>query len=195
MRERHDLMALFHSIHRILVAADTGPLLSAFQAGCTELLRRYFSTIFIVQSQLAEFQKHGSAAEIQRLIDDGLVFVITTLTDEEKIEALEVARRIAATPSCRDSVIENHLPEAELMIVSRRVELQCDRILLDEKAARAVAEAMGLQITGFLGILARAGLDGLLTKDQIRTMLQTCQRLGTHYSNNLVDLIVNAYGR
>jgi len=188
-------MALFNSTRRLIVAADTGPLLSVFQAGGENLLRRYFSAIFIVQDQLAEFQKHDSAAEIQRLIDDGLVIVIANLTDKEKSEAMEVARRIAATPSCRDPVVENHLPEAELIIVSQRVELRCDRILLDEKAARAVAEAMGLQISGFLGILARAGLDGLLTKDEIRSMLQTCQRQGTHYSNKLVDLITQNYGR
>jgi len=121
-------MAIFESEGRIIAAADTGPLLSAFQSNTTALLRRYFSCIFIVQSQLAEFQKHGAANEIQSLIDEGLIIVIKNLTDKEKTDAMEVARRIAIAPSCHDPVIENHLPEAELIVVSQRVELQCEKI-------------------------------------------------------------------
>jgi predicted nucleic acid-binding protein len=188
-------MAIFESADRLIVAADTGPLLSAFQAGCTELLPQYFSTIFVVKSQLGEFQKHGAAIDIQRLIDDRLVVVITELTEEEKSNAAEIARRIALTPTCRDPVVENHLPEAELIAISLRSELQCEIVLLDEKAARAVAEEMGLKITGFLGILARAGVDGLLTKDEIRQMLKTCQSQGTHYKDSLIDFVAQTYGR
>jgi len=172
-------MALFESEDRVIVAADTGPLLSVFQSGTVELLRRYFSRIFIVQSQLAEFQKHGAATEIQSLIDESLVFVIKNLTDKEKSEAIEVARRIATAPTCHDPVVENHLPEAELLVVSQRVKIQCEGVLLDERAARSIAENMGLKVSGFLGILGRAGLDGLLTKDEIRQLLQSCQRQGT----------------
>jgi len=188
-------MSIFESEDRVIVAADTGPLLSVFQSNTTELLRRYFSCIFIVQSQLAEFQKHGAATEIQNLIDEGLVVVIKNLTDKEKSEAMEVARRIAAEPSCRDSVVENHLPEAELIVVSQRTEIQCEKILLDEKAARSVVEEMGLKFSGFLGILANAGADELLTKDEIRQLLKTCQSQGTHYANNLIEYIAQTYGR
>ncbi|MCI0694973.1 hypothetical protein L0337_23555 [candidate division KSB1 bacterium] len=188
-------MAIFKSEDRLVVAADTGPLLSVFQSNTMELLRRYFSCIFIVQSQLAEFQKHGAATEIQSLIDEGLVVVIKNLTDKEKSEAMEVARRIATEPSCRDPIVENHLPEAELLVVSQRLEIQCAGILLDERAARSVAENMGLNIGGFLGILGCAGLDGLLTKDEIRRLLQACQSLGTHYKSSLIEFVAQTYGR
>ena len=188
-------MTIFGSEDRVTVAADTGPLLSVFQSNTTGFLRRYFSRIIIVQSQLAEFQKHSAATEIQSLIDEGLVVVIQNLTDKEKVEAMEVARRIATEPSCRDSIVQNHLPEAELIVVSQRLELQCKKILLDEKAARSVAEALGLEISGFLGILANAGFDGLLTKDEIRQLLQGCQRQGTHYASSLIEHVAQTYGR
>jgi len=188
-------MTIFSSEDRVIVAADTGPLLSVFQSNTTEFLRRYFSRIFIVQNQLVEFQKHSAATEIQSLIDEGLVVVIKNLTDKEKEEAMEVARRIATEPSCRDSIVPNHLPEAELIVVSQRAEIQCAGILLDERAARSVAKNMGLNIGGFLGILGRAGLDGLFTKDEIRRLLQTCQSLGTHYKSSLIEFVAQTYGR
>ena len=68
-------------------------------------------------------------------------------------------------------------------------------ILLDELAARAVAEEEGLRITGFPGVVGRAGLDGLLTKNDIRHVLALCQQQGTHYSNQLIEHVIETYGR
>lgn len=81
------------------------------------------------------------------------------------------------------------------MIIAIRPELGRVRILLDELAARAVAEEAGLQVTGFPGVVGRAGLDGLLTKDEIRHLLDLCQQQGTHYSNQLIDHVAETYGR
>lgn len=66
-------MAIFESEDRLIVAADTGPLLSVFQSNTAELLRRYFSCIFIVQSQLAEFQKMKFAAYFKPVKVLGLI--------------------------------------------------------------------------------------------------------------------------
>ena len=70
-----------------------------------------------------------------------------------------------------------------------------EQILLDEKAARNVAQELGLHITGFPGVLGRAGLDGLVTQDEIRLLLKTCQQQGTHYSDALIESVAQTYGR
>jgi len=77
----------------------------------------------------------------------------------------------------------------------QRRELDCQWILLDEKAAREVAEEIGLNIIGFPGVLGRAGLDGLLSKDEIRCLLTLCQQQGTRYSNVLIEHVAQTYGR
>jgi predicted nucleic acid-binding protein len=87
------------------------------------------------------------------------------------------------------------LPEAEAMVIAARPELECTLILLDELAARVVAEEEGLRITGFPGVAGRAGLDGLLTKKDIRHLLSLCQQQGTHYSNQLIEHVAETYGR
>ncbi len=81
------------------------------------------------------------------------------------------------------------------MVVAARPQLECARILLDELAARAVAENEGLQITGFPGVVGQAGLDGVLTGNDIRRLLTLCQRQGTHYSNRLIEHVAEKYGR
>lgn len=180
---------------KITVACNTGPLISAFQCGRVDLLERYFKTIYIVPSQVAEFEDHGAGEELDDLIREGLVVLAEPLTADERERAETLARRIAAHPLSGDPDYRKHLPEAEVVVVAARPQPECARILLDELAARAVAEDEGLRITGFPGVVGRAGLDGLLTRNDIRRLLTLCQRQGTHYSNRLIEHVAETYGR
>jgi predicted nucleic acid-binding protein len=166
--------------NKITAVSNTGPLISAFQCGRTNLLKRYLSVIYITTSELTELDKHSWTDEIRELISEGSVVVVSELTEQEKGQAENVAKRIATDPTSRDLDWHNHLPEAEaIVLVKQRAYLMIDQILLDEKAARKVAHELGLSITGFPGVIGRAGLDGILTKDEIRQLLRICQQQGT----------------
>ena len=96
----------------------------------------------------------------------------------------------------RDPEWRNHLPEAEaIVVVQQWTHLMIGQILLDEKAARAVAQELGLPMTGFPGIVGRAGVDGLITQNDIRQLLYTCKQQGTHYSDDLIETVARTYGR
>lgn len=41
----------------------------------------------------------------------------------------------------------------------------------------------------------RAGLDSLLTQDEIRQLPKTCQQPGTHDSDHLIETVTQTYGR
>jgi predicted nucleic acid-binding protein len=56
--------------------------------------------------------------------------------------------------------------------------------VLDDQHARAVARAMGVQITGTLGILLRAKRDGALAS--ISSALEVLERVGFHMSSELM---------
>ena len=107
-----------------------------------------------------------------------------------------MAKRIAIDPTSGDPDWRSHLPEAEAMVLmQQRASLMIEQILLDEKAARNVAQELGLGLTGFPGVLGRAGLDGLVSQDEIRQLLKTCQQQGTHYSEPLIETVAQTYGR
>jgi len=180
-------------LNKIIAVSNTGPLISAFQCGKMDLLKRYFSIIYITPSELSELDKHGWADDIRELIDEGFVIVIT-ITELEKENAEQVAKCIAAERTSAED-FQEHLPEAEAIVLAQRSELMVAQILLDEKAARTVAKGLGLSITGFPGVVGRTGLDGVLTKDEIRQLLKTCQQHGTHYSNELIETVAQTYGR
>lgn len=181
---------------KLVAISNTGPLISAFQCRRVDLLAQYFSVIHITPAERAELDRHGWTAELEVQIHRGLIAMVEPLQRRETVEAQEIARRIAADPASQDPEWRNHYPEAEAVVIMlRRHELLIDQILLDEKAARAVAVEMGLSVTGFPGILGRAGLDGLLTQDGIRQLLRTCRRQGTHYSDRLIETVAQSYGR
>lgn len=182
-------------LDKIAVACNTGPLIAAFQCGRVDLLRRYFKTIYIAPLQVTEFKGHGAGEELDALIQEGLVIVAEPLTADERKRAEALACRIAAHPSSGDPDYHRHLPEAEALVMVARPELECARILLDELAARAVAEEEGLSVTGFPGVVGQAGLAGLLTGNEIRRLLGLCKRQGTHYSDGLIEHVAKRYGR
>ncbi len=180
---------------RINAACDTGPLISALQCSAVELLKRYLARLYITRLEQVELERHGWGHEIDALIEDGFVTIASDLDLAEREQAQNLAHRIAVHPLSGSSDPAQHLPEAEMLVVSLRPQLRCRIVLLDEKAARAIALEIGLRVTGFPGILARAGLDGLLTKSDIRKLLASCQRQGTHYSDALITYVAETYGR
>lgn len=179
---------------RIIAACNTGPLLSAFQCDGVGWLRRYLAHIYVAPNQATEFAQHGASAEFQALLDDGFVSITSALSAHEMQGADALAKQIAARSSAANLDPADHLPEAEMLVIAQRPARGCKIVLLDEKAARTVASELGLRVTGFPGILARAGLDGRLTGQEIRRLLKQCQRQGTRYSNALIEAVAKHYG-
>jgi predicted nucleic acid-binding protein len=56
---------------KIAVISNTGPLISAFQCGRIDLLKHYFETIYIPESELEEFRRHGADETIRQLVSEG----------------------------------------------------------------------------------------------------------------------------
>lgn len=181
-------------VDKIIAISNTGPMVSAFQCGRIDLLKRYFSLIYITPSELEELNVHGWIDEVNQLVAEGFM-VVEELTDSEKTEAEAVAKAIARLQKSANSDWHNDLAEAQaIVLMQHRKNLGVAIILLDEKAARQVARQLGLNLTGFPGVLGRAGLDGVLTKDEMRQLLKRCQQQGTFYSDRLVETLAENYG-
>ena len=81
----------------IIVVSDTGPLLSAFQCGRIDLLRRYFKQVYIPASAIQEFKRHNAGDNLRELIEDGLIVVEhLTVTETEKAEQIARAEAVGA---------------------------------------------------------------------------------------------------
>ncbi len=181
-------------MEKLIAVSNTGPLLSAFQCGRTDLLKRYLAVIHIPSSELEEFERHNAGEEIRSLIEEGLV-VLHPLSSEEQKRANVLAKRIAASTQAKVKDFEHHLQEAEAMVLMERSELGCEVLLVEEKAAREIARELGLEITGFVGVAARAASEGIVNAQEVRCLLETCRDQGTRYSDALIEWACQRYGR
>ena len=107
----------------------------------------------------------------------------------EKSEASHIAIKIANSLLAKDKEPVSHIAKAEAIVLIRRLLPIANYILLDELAAREIAERRGLPITGFAGILIMACRDKLISPAQARQLLLTCQAQGSYYSNRFIESV------
>ncbi len=172
-----------------IALSNTGPLISIFQSDSLDILTALFGRIHISKACGAELSRHGWGDAV---VQASSVLVSHELSDSEAMQARELARRIAVHPASKDPEPDNHLGEAEVMVLTQRPEFSGSVLLLDELAARAVATEIGLRISGFAGVLLLAVDESLLTADEVKARLEDCRQQGTHYSPAFIERIYQA---
>ena len=88
----------------LVAISNTGPLVSAFQCGRCDLLRRYFSVVYITATERTEIENHGWADKLRQEIASGFIAVVGNLSARETTQAAAVARQIAADPVAHDPI-------------------------------------------------------------------------------------------
>ncbi len=166
--------------------SDTGPLISAFQSGSFTLLADLFAEVHTPTACVDELERHGWADEM-RVAAPTLVHV--ALTEDEQRRAEAFARQIAEHSESSNRDPAEHSGEAQAIVLALRPEYRHDVLLVDERAARAVASAAGLNISGFPGVLLLAAQAGLITPEDVRARLETCRRQGTHYGMRFIEQV------
>lgn len=168
------------------VVSDTGPLISIFQSDSLALVTTFLSVIRIPPVCTNELIAHGWGESLQLA---GSRIKTHFLSKIEEETAWAIAQKIALHPLSQDIIPENHLGEAQAMAMATSSEFTNDVLLLDELAARAVAEEIGLTLSGFAGVLLVAVQEGLLTANELKKRLKTCQKQGTHYSEIFIEQV------
>lgn len=166
--------------------SDTGPLISVLQSDSLELVTTLLPVIHIPPACVDELMRHGWSESLHSATSR---IKTHPLTEAEEEMARTIAQQIAFHPLSRDPVPDNHLGEAQAMVLAARPEFANDVLLLDELAARAVAEESGLTLSGFAGVLLVAVREGLLTAEELKKRLEICQQQGTHYSEAFIEQV------
>lgn len=165
---------------------NTGPLISAFQSDSLLLLTQIFTEIQVSSVCVDELLRHGWEAKVRAATPP---LVIVPVSPEEEQRAYLIAGQIAQHPQNNDPVIENHLGEAQAITLALRPEHQSDVLLLDELAARSVAQQLGIRLSGFPGVLLLAVQAGLITAEELKSRLEQCRQQGTHYGVRFIQQV------
>jgi predicted nucleic acid-binding protein len=127
----------------VIVIADTSVLLNLVFLGLDHLLGSWFGEVRIPEAVAREFYR--LTASPGRFGGFALPLCCVVMS------APSIPRQIASVPRLDPG-------EAEALAVA--LEFPSCVLLLDEVAARAVAESFGIRVVGTLGLLVRAKKDG-----------------------------------
>ncbi len=155
-----------------MIVSNSTPLIAFARIGELELLHHLVQHVLVpeaVWNEVTETGDRPGATEIRTAtwVEVRAVRVIpleiVSLLDRGEVEAIALAEEIAA-----------------------------NELLLDERAARAIATARGLKIIGTAGLLARAKQSGMITT--IRPFLERMQAHGIRYSQQFVETFLRQVG-
>ena len=158
----------------IEAVTNAGPLIYLALVGQQNLLDRFYSRIVLPQAVYQEVVVRGAGqpgAEETRAAAASRRYEVVTVSNRIAVEAL---------------LDEIHVGEAEVIVSAR--ELGIKRVLLDDRAARRKAKAMGLEVTGTIGVLLLAREAGLPIdlKHNFDLLIQNGFRLSDHVYDTLI---------
>jgi predicted nucleic acid-binding protein len=129
------------------VVADASPLIALHQIGQLQLLPALFAGLLIPPA------------------------VVKEITPGVPTQPWMVER--ACTQPIAPMILRASLGTGESEAISLALEIRAERLILDEKGARRLAEAVGLNVMGTLGILLAAKRKGLIpsVRPQVEALL------------------------
>ncbi len=126
------------------VVADTSAICYAILIGCEDLLPKLFGRVHIPQAVRAELSAAGAPQRVLAWMQNPPEWlVVETVHGGGDADLVRLDRG-----------------ERETLLLAS--ELRAEVVLLDEKAARQVAAARGLLVTGLLGIFSEAAALGIV---------------------------------
>ena len=143
----------------MIVISNAGPLIALARIENFELLREIFGYIHIPQAVYNEVGVKGKgragADEVEKAAGDWIV-----------------VSSVKETVLVQNFLIKLGLGESETIALA--LEKKADLVLLDDRKARAIAEFIGLNVSGTVGVLIQAHRQGLIadlksTLDKLRT--------------------------
>ncbi|MEI6821601.1 MAG: DUF3368 domain-containing protein [Bacteroidota bacterium] len=154
-----------------LVIADSGPIFSLALIDKLELLNSLFDDIKIPQAVWDEIS-----------IDDKKPF--------HKRICIFFKDKISQIKGFNDLTFVMDYGESQSVILYK--ELQADFLLIDDKKARNIAENLGINCVGTLGLLSIAKDKGLI--DNLKTIFEELIRNKRYYSIVLLNYILTQKG-
>lgn len=141
----------------MVVVSNTSPIVNLAAIGQIDLLRELFGAITIPPAVYEEIAVQGAGRPGAESVESESWIVTEPVEDLRLVHTLER---------------EVHRGEAEALVLA--AERDADWLLLDERAARRIAETLNLSYVGLLGVLGRAKEKGLI--DSVTPLLDALRQ-------------------
>ena len=156
------------------VVADASPLIILFKSGFADLLPRLFPVVLVTEQVFAEVMEGGDAGPDT----DVAVLGLTAASWVTRIEVPVIPDLIAAWD----------LGVGESSVLAHSLVTPGARAMLDDRAARVCASALGVRTIGTAGVLLLAKKRGLL--DSVGDALKRVIDCGCWLSEDIVKSVL-----
>jgi len=160
----------------MIVVSNTSPLFYLSIIGHLDLLRQLYGEIVIPTTVFNEITNVGNTDASARVVPTLSWIKIQSATEQEFVNTLRA-----------------ELDSGEAEAIALAVELNADRLLMDERLGRAAATRAGLQVTGVLGILIAAKRNNLI--QEVKPLLDALiEQVGFWLDARLYAEVLQAVG-
>ncbi|MGL5080901.1 MAG: DUF3368 domain-containing protein [Microcoleaceae cyanobacterium] len=160
----------------MIVVSNTSPIFYLSTIGQLDLLRQLYDEIVIPTKVFNEITNVGNT--------DASARVVPTLS---------WVKTQSATDRAFVNTLRAELDPGEAEAIALAIELNADRLLMDERLGRAAAMRVGLQVTGVLGILIAAKRNNLI--QEVKPLLDVLiEQVGFWIDARLYAEVLQAVG-
>jgi len=160
----------------MIVVSNTSPIFYLSTIGQLDLLRQLYAEIVIPTTVLNEITHVGNTDASARVVPTLSWIKTQSATDQAFVNTLRA-----------------ELDPGEAEAIALAVELNADRLLMDERLGRAAAMRVGLQVTGVLGILIAAKRNNLI--QEVKPLLDALiEQVGFWIDTRLYGEVLAAVG-
>lgn len=160
----------------MIVVSNTSPIFYLSIMGHLDLLRQLYGEIVISTTVFNEITNIGNTDASARVVPTLSWIKIQSASDQEFVNTLRA-----------------ELDSGEAEAIALAVELNTDRLLMDERLGRAAATRAGLQVTGVLGILIAAKRNNLI--QEVKPLLDALiEQVGFWIDARLYAEVLQAVG-
>jgi len=154
------------------VICNTTPFIALSSINQIGLLKEVYSSIIVPRAVIEEINE-GGKINVPDLTTFDWIEVIPNLTNFENRLLFQ-------------------LDYGEQQVVLNALKLKLDLVLIDDKTARNIAEYLGINVKGTLGVLVEAKRKGLISSFKERALKM--KEYGIRFSEQLINEISSSLG-
>ena len=159
----------------MIIVSDTTPLMTLLKCNQLILLNKMYGTVLIPPAVYSELTENSLYAEEAEIIKNADFLEVRKITNPERVQFLLNSTGL-------------DLGETEAIVLAENT--KADLLLMDEVMGRMIAKQMGFTIAGAIGILIAARTEGLLSSEEVKTIVDKLRSSGQHIGEPLLKKLL-----
>ena len=159
----------------MIIVSDTTPLMTLLKCNQLTLLNKMYGTVLIPPAVYSELTENSLYAEEAEIIKNASFLEVRKITNPERVQFLLNSTGL-------------DLGETEAIVLAENT--KADLLLMDEVMGRMIAKQMGFTIAGAIGILIAARTEGLISSEEVKTIVNKLRSSGQHIGEPLLKKLL-----